>query len=136
MHFKTESAFTRWFCKQLEGRGAETVTFVGSRMQRAGIPDRYVCHPSFRGWLEMKRDDKKPTALQKIFMHRLTKAGDVCVVVRYNSHGETTEFETPDGHSLGWLNLRPLYGEKTKYVGNLLLCGLRAAWEIARSRDK
>ena len=131
MNFKTEGAFTRWFCKTLEATGTEVVAFVGSKMQVSGICDRYVCHPKFRGWLETKRNSNSVKPAQRLFMRRLVARGDTCVVVRYQSRPETVELETHDGHALGWLSLRVAYGmESDVERGKLFLEALRKAKEL------
>ena len=91
--FKSESEFTRWFCDQLRAVNAEVITFVGSKMQQSGIPDRYVCHKLFRGWLEMKKNNAKLRTNQRILMTRLNKRDDVCLVVRYRD--DRIEIEDP-----------------------------------------
>lgn len=129
MNFKSESEFTRWFSKQVTAAGAEVVAFVGSRLQQGGICDRYVCHPTFRGWLEMKRGGERLRSLQKVFMNRLLSKGDVAMVVRYHV-SNTIEIEDTRGHQLGWLNLRPLYVMKPTDAGQRLLWTLSEAWQI------
>jgi len=127
---KSESSFSRWLCGQLEAAGAETQAFVGSATQGAGIPDRYVCHREFRGWLEMKKDDRRVTLAQRTFLRRFAKRGDVCLVVRYRG-AEVMETEDAEGRSLGWLDLVPLYCLKTDRER-----GQRLLEELARARKR
>ncbi len=110
--FKSESDFARWFCKRLEAVNAFVIPVVGSRMQKNGVPDRYVCHRDFRGWLEFKKDKGKVTDLQRITMLRLIDRGDTCLVVRLRSPGasrpaqeQQIEIESPDGELLGRVKL-------------------------------
>ena len=107
-NFKNERAFTRWFCKQLRAVNAETVAFVGSSMQRAGIPDRYVCRRDFRGWLEFKKDRGRVAPAQRIFMKRMTERGDTCLVVRFLSDAYSYVVENVDGETLVECPLNPL----------------------------
>ena len=130
MNFKTESAFTKWFCKMLAAVGTEVVAFVGSKMQIAGICDRYVCHPKFRGWLEMKRNSNTVKAHQRLFMRNLVARGDTCMVVRYQSRSESVEFEDCEGHQLGWLSLRGLYA-----MNNDAERGKKLLEELGKARD-
>lgn len=56
----TESEWTRGLCRDLEKLGAVTLALVaggksrGQMMQAPGWPDRWLCHPLWTGWLEMK----------------------------------------------------------------------------------
>ena len=88
-----ECAFTRWFCSCLKAVNTEVVAMVGSMRQKAGLPDRYVCHTRFRGWLEFKLGDRRLTTTQHILMKRLLERGDTCLVVRYRKKG-TIEIES------------------------------------------
>ncbi len=106
--FKNEGAFTRWFCKELEKVNAATVAFVGSSMQKASIPDRYVCHRYFRGWLEFKKDRGKVKPAQQVFMNRFTERGETCLVVRFLSESYTVVIETANGDLLCEESLDPL----------------------------
>lgn len=53
-------------------------------MQSSGIPDRYVCHTLWHGWMEFKGEVTRITKLQKIFI-RDHNARQLCsaVVVRF-----------------------------------------------------
>lgn len=134
-NFKSESEFNRWFCKQLEAVNAEVVAFVGSKMQRSGVPDRYVCHVKFRGWLEMKRNNKKLRTNQRILTTRLNERGDVCLVVRHREG--RIEIEDP---ATGERLVEPMdlcvlaRSSLPAFVGGILLRRLRGA--AARMRAK
>ncbi len=130
MSFNTESAFSRWYCEMVTAAGAETVAFVGSRMQQSGITDRYVCHPTFRGWVESKRGSNALKLHQKLFMKRLLAKGDCCMVIRHHPRNDTVEFEDADGHELGWLNLRTLRGVSDAECGRTLLEAFAKAWRM------
>lgn len=132
---KNEVAFTRWFVEQVEATGCEVQAFVGNKMQGAGVTDRYVCHPRFRGWVEFKAGDRRATTAQRLFMERFLKRGDACLVVRYRSK-EVMECEDPRGHALGWLNLVPLYCLATaRERGQRLLNELAKAWDLYREKE-
>lgn len=132
MSFNTESAFTRWYCEMITTAGAETVAFVGSRMQRVGIADRYVCHPTFRGWVESKRGSNVLGLHQKLFMKRLVTKGDCCLVIRYHPRNDTVEFEDLDGNETGWLDLRTLRSCNDVECGRVLLHAFAKAWKISK----
>jgi len=117
---KNESTYTRWLCEQVEAFGAKTIAFVGNKMQQAGLPDRYICHPLFRGWTEMKLDDNGLTTLQRIFLEDMRERGDNCLVVRFR-RSEIMEIENIEGNMLAWVNLTPLYATESKLAGKLLL---------------
>lgn len=126
---QNEASFTRWFCGALEACGAETLTLGGGNVrQQSGLPDRYACHRAFRGWLEFKRGSNRVKTHQKILMNRLVDRGDVCLVVRYRQ-GEICEIEDPDGESLGWVDLTPLY---CLSEGD---CGRRLVEELAKAEE-
>ena len=130
--FKSESKFTRWFCDQLRAVNTEVIAFVGSKMQKSGVPDRYVCHKSFRGWLEMKRNDKKLRTNQRILMTRLNERYDVCLVVRYRD--DRIEIEDPATGKLlvEPMEMRVLARMDTCAVGGIMIRRLRDA---ARTRN-
>jgi len=78
----SESAFTRWFCERLTRVNAYCVPIVASGMQQSGLPDRYVCHHKFRGWLEFKKGDGRLSEAQRLTIKSLQERGDVAFVVR------------------------------------------------------
>lgn len=126
--FKNESEFTRWFCDRLRAVNAEVVAFVGSTMQKSGVPDRYVCHTKFRGWLEMKRNNKRLRTNQRILMTRLNERGDVSLVVRYRDNEIEIEDPATGERLVEPMSARVLARSKNKImVGKILLGHLRAA---------
>jgi hypothetical protein len=54
MKMLTESEFTRAFCAELRTTGAIVEAIVASRMQKSGLPDRYVSSVRWHGWVEFK----------------------------------------------------------------------------------
>jgi len=54
--WKSESDFTKWYCQRLERVNTLILPMVAGAMSVAGVPDRYICHRKFRGWLEIKSD--------------------------------------------------------------------------------
>jgi len=124
MKFNNESAFTRWFCRQLEAASAETIPMVGSTMGKNGLPDRYVCHTRFRGWLEFKRDNGRLTTLQRLQMEKLSARGDTCLVVRIKN--TSILIEDANGSTLQTLDFAVL-PKDSRGCGNTLLEELKRA---------
>lgn len=85
-----------------------TFAMVGSSMQQAGLPDRYVCHKKFRGWIEFKKDDNKLSKLQYLTLESLVERGDTALVIRYRND-ELMHIENYKGELLKWVDLRPMY---------------------------
>ena len=49
-----ESPWTAKVCAGLSEHGAQVIAIVGHEFQERGIPDRWVHHPYWTGWLEFK----------------------------------------------------------------------------------
>ena len=73
---------------------AQTIAVVGSKMGTSGTPDRYVAHPIFRGWLEMKNQNGKPSDIQRAVIRKLISCGDIAFIVRYYGRTDSFGFET------------------------------------------
>lgn len=93
---------TRWnetkFCQALCKATPSSWKFNvhGHAMQRRGVPDLYICHPKFRGWIELKVDKNTPSSEQISNFRQLVKLGDVCFFVRYCNDGRRVESFTPE----------------------------------------
>lgn len=61
---KSESEWNREFCKELLTYNAQVFACVASHMQTPGWPDRYIAHPLFCGWVEVKRMKNDLSGLQ------------------------------------------------------------------------
>jgi hypothetical protein len=105
----TESSFTRWFCECIKKANGYCVPIVGAKMQRTGLPDRYICHRRFRGWCEFKKDDRHLAKIQRTVLDCLQDRGDTCLVVRYH-RSQNVSVETIDRRTLIQLDLRELHG--------------------------
>lgn len=105
MRFNNESVFTRWACDELRHVNAVVTAFVASEMQAAGIPDRYVCHRSWRGWVEVKKDTGQPSALQRKFLRDHAERGDNAVVLRLDTREARVRVEDADGSLLAGVPL-------------------------------
>ena len=99
-----ESAFTRWFCEQLEHVNAVTIAIVANTMGRSGLPDRYVCHRRFRGWLEFKKNDARLSVAQRLTLDELAERGDTVMVVRI-VRDDWVVAETTSRHELATADL-------------------------------
>jgi hypothetical protein len=51
-----ESAFSRELTIELREAGARVLAIVGGDKQTGGWPDRFICHPIFMGFIELKRE--------------------------------------------------------------------------------
>ena len=92
-----ESAFTEWFCRCVERVNGYTLAFVGHTMQTSGIPDRYICHKNWRGWVEFKRDERVVRTNQRVVMQSLLDRGDHVLVVRALDGGDDFAIERVPG---------------------------------------
>lgn len=63
-----EIRFTKNVCNDLRHHGAFVFAIVGGGMQTPGLPDRYVHHHLWCGFLEFKGDD---TILRPLQVHTL-----------------------------------------------------------------
>lgn len=67
--------------KKLEAAGCLVFNIHGHAMQRAGIPDLYIVHRQFRGWVELKTETDL-SKIQEKTIHDLIRRGDTAFVVR------------------------------------------------------
>jgi len=81
---------------------------VGGNMQTNSLPDRYVCHNKFRGWLEMKKDNGRLRTGQRILMEKLVERGDTVLLVRYRANN-IMEIEDLNGNLLQYVDLRDVF---------------------------
>ena len=127
-----ECEFTGWFCGELAKVNALTIALVGHEMQVTGLPDRYVCHRGFRGWLEFKRNDRGVTAAQRVVLQGLLDRGDCAMVVRVTPASDFVAVERvprpgcSEGAELRRGDLRELRAMTAPGTGLLLL--LQHAW--------
>lgn len=79
---KTEGEFQKKFVDAMREDGAVVFNFTGNQYTGAGIPDLYVCHWRFKGWIELKAGFKhKVTEPQRITIEELSLRGDVAFVL-------------------------------------------------------
>ena len=100
---KSESELTRALCKDLERMNALVFSVVGNRMQRPGLPDRYVAHRRWQGWLEFKASRGKLTEAQRITLRELNSRGVNTYVVRFGGL-HSSQIEDWEGRRLAEWN--------------------------------
>ena len=127
VNFANESAYTRWFCERVEKMGSKVVAFVGNSYQKSGIPDRYISHPIFRGWIEFKRHNVQCKTNQRIFIKDALRVGDTALVVRLLKDYHTT---VEDTHQTvyAYLDLKPVILMSKTEAGRELLGFLANGW--------
>lgn len=79
----TESQYTQRFTRLLTDRGAMVIPMVAGMRSRPGLPDRYISHWRFRGWIECKHGKNKLSPIQKVTMREMIKRGESISVLRY-----------------------------------------------------
>jgi len=77
----TECELTRRLCGRLAAEGVVVLPYVAGAMCPAGVPDRWVCHPDFEGWVEFKRPGERPRPIQEHVIGRLRAAGAKVAVI-------------------------------------------------------
>jgi len=105
-----ESKFTKEVCSKMKNCGATIVPYVGNYRQQNGVPDRYVCHQLWQGWLEFKTTKGRLSTAQKIFIQRmnLSRKG-VAFVVREPNIIENEKGDTLSHFANGFDLLLKLY---------------------------
>lgn len=76
-----ETQATVKLCRELEAIGCLTFAIVGSQMQETGLPDRYIAHAKWTGWVEFKSWKGTLSPKQKWIQRELQKRGvNYCLV--------------------------------------------------------
>jgi hypothetical protein len=70
---KSESEWSRKFTTALRGAGAQVLAVVGGDRQTAGWPDRFISHPLFMGWVEIKRGYNGLDTRQQLIIETLNR---------------------------------------------------------------
>ena len=78
-----ERDFARKIKNGLESVGCFCFNVHGHRMQRGGVPDIYVAHNRWTGWIEFNVGNYKPTDLQIMRMKDLLIRNVPAFVVRF-----------------------------------------------------
>lgn len=77
-----ETNFQRLLIKSLRECGAVVFNIHGHSMQIAGIPDLWVGHKIWNGWLELKTGNNVVTKLQENTLRKLMDCGVYAVVLQ------------------------------------------------------
>jgi hypothetical protein len=80
-----EGKITAKLKKLWEGEDAFVFKVHGHVMQKSGMPDVYVCHPTWRGWIELKTENREVTLIQRLTVEKLRRAGDNACVARWKN---------------------------------------------------
>jgi hypothetical protein len=91
----TESQFQRQVIKALEDFCAVVYNIHGHAMQKRGIPDLYVAHRLWTGWIELKVGGNSISAIQAHQLEKLWSAGAQAFVVRLNGGVLVRDVEVP-----------------------------------------
>ena len=100
---------TKAFCLELENCGAFIVPYVASKYNRSGVPDRFITHRLWNGWVEFKDKNTRLTDLQRWTLKQLRYRGCNAVVMRFPNTIELgdcmKEFDGTARHFLEVLNI-------------------------------
>ena len=92
---KHEGHYQKLLLDCLRSAAAWTFNIHGHSGQKAGVPDLYVAHPIWRGWLEIKVDDHPLEPKQREEARRLIERQDVVYVIRVDSEDDWMIVEEP-----------------------------------------
>ena len=77
-----EIAYTKYLTKELKRCNAEVWTLSASARQSPGIPDRYISHAYWVGWVEFKGVNTPTKPLQRRFIRFANRLHLTAVIVR------------------------------------------------------
>lgn len=77
-----ENKFQKKVKKQLESQAAYVVNVHGHVMQISGLPDLLIIHRDWKGWLELKVEKGKASAIQRIQAAKIELRGMPIYVLR------------------------------------------------------
>ncbi len=101
---------TKQFCVELENCGAFVIPYVASKYNRPGVPDRFVTHRLWHGWVEFKDIETKITNLQDWTIKQLRYRGCNAVILRFpNTIKIGSCIKEFDGTAMGFLEAMNLY---------------------------
>ena len=78
----TESKFRKVICRKIRDMGGIIIPYVGSAMQFKGVPDIYLAHRRYCGFIEFKGEDTKINQVQTKVMMSLRNKGAKAYIVR------------------------------------------------------
>ena len=77
----------------------------GHAMQQPGIPDFYLAHACWQGWIETKGAETLTTPLQKSILRQLKNAGVDAYILRFMDE-RRYRFESEDGDILKYFETK------------------------------
>lgn len=80
---------TRAICRDMKRVNAKVIALVGGPMQESGLPDRYIAHLVWSGWIEFKSPHRKVEKHQAQQIRDLRARGVNACVVRFHADGST-----------------------------------------------
>lgn len=102
----SESAATRVFCKLLESHNSLTCAIVGSLRQKRGLPDRFISHRRWQGWVEFKAFNGVVDPLQERFIREFNKRKVGSAFIVWQSEpGQHWRLQWYDPDQKNWLHL-------------------------------
>lgn len=96
-----ETNFQRALIQSLKECGATVFNIHGHSYQVAGIPDLYVAHTIWSGWLELKTGNNPATLLQKHTLNKLYDCGVSAYILIGNKPKMIVKFY--DGTTIGFI---------------------------------
>jgi hypothetical protein len=78
-----EAIFQRRIKEALESAGAFVFNCHGSQMQRSGMPDLWVQHQIWCGWIELKTENTALEPIQEITIEKIRRRGGSAQVWRW-----------------------------------------------------
>lgn len=94
-----ESKFKAEVRQALESLGGKVVKLWGNMFQETGLPDLYVAHVRWNGWIELKVGKRKAEPRQKIVMSEFVARHVAAMVLRFREDG-LIQTETEEGEVL------------------------------------
>lgn len=127
-----ERAFQHLVKDSLTSVGAEIYNIHGHAMQQRGIPDLFVGHPLWTGWLELKVGNRAVDPLQRHKINDLIMRAVPAIILRLRSNEseEALEWltaEYDDGMGADCLHTERLEVRQKKELGEQLLRFLNVA---------
>jgi len=77
-----ENQFQKQVKKTLENQGAFIINIHGHMMQKVGLPDLEIIHRQWTGFLELKIEKNKCSAIQRIIAAKIALRGMPIYVLR------------------------------------------------------
>ena len=79
---ESETKFRKRICRKVREMGGIIIPYVGSAMQFRGVPDIYLAHNRYCGFIEFKGEETKLQPIQTKVMMQLREKGCKAYIVR------------------------------------------------------